>query len=297
MRRTVIDRMALLCTLHADGPRTLRTLREAGCGSLEQLAALPAEKVARLLAIPEAAARRLGREAGRLVERLDPGLEQEEVTYPPAAEARGVKPPMRSLRLEDGVPVERPVAPARGARGRLDLKDRALLDRVVERWRERDANDGRAPLLSEAEELEQLRQVEVRAGQVVEAEPGGPAERLRPGDVPGLDAHAGAALERAGITNLEELATCPVDQLVERTGLGFTRARTLQFLAGRRLQEELAARGQEELAARGRPVPAEERLSPSERPAPVVAEEAAAARLAGPRDLEADDGGAAGPFA
>jgi hypothetical protein len=281
MRRPVIDRMALLCTLHADGPRTLRILREAGCDSLEALAGMAPERVAGLLALPEAAARRLGREARRLTERLEPDLEQEEVTYPAGAGAREAQPPVSGLRIEAGVSaVRREGTDAVGARERLALRDRALLDRVVERWRERDDSEAPGTALSQSEELEQLRQVEIRAGEVREADPEEPGE-LVPGSLPGLDAGASEALRRAGISGLEELATCPVDELQRRTGLGFTRVRTLQFHAGRSLEASPAPAEQE-------PLPTE-RLSPSGRPPE--------RELAAHAPELPDDGGAAGPFA
>lgn len=314
MRRTVIDRMALLCTLHADGPRTLRTLREAGCTSLSQLGQLSPDRVGKLLGLPSAAARRLTREAQRLVDRLEPELEQEEVTYPPAAEAAAAVPGLRSYRLADARPeVDRPPSDRLDARAGLDLRDRELLDRVVARWRNDDTTAPLPEVGVGSEELDLLAQVEVRDGCVDAIDespvgaprastPQGGRSGLQPGDVAGLDAHACCALLAAGVGSLEELATCPVDELRERSGLGYTRVRTLQFLAGRRLAE----------AAASEPAPApaapEERLSPAERPLEALRQELQpigddASRWdvrALPRDEgfeSLDDGGAAGPFA
>jgi len=301
MRRNVIDRMALLCTLHADGPRTLRLLREAGCTTIEKLGQLRPEKVGELLGLPPAAARRLSKEATRLLERLEPDLEQEEVTFPPAARASAVKPPPQGFRLEE-VPTAFEESPTR-QRADLDLRDRALLDRVVERWREEDAGKRRTVA---AEEEEMLRQVEIQHGAVravepevvealtaatplsttpadgVDGRPGG--DRLRASDLPGLDPEACEALERGGVRSLEDLATCPIDELVTRTGLAFTRSRTLQFLAGKVLAER-----PEPAPAKPRERP-EERISPRERPAFL---EPAGGAWSAPLD----DGGAAGPFA
>ncbi|MEO2236906.1 MAG: hypothetical protein ABGW95_01485, partial [Candidatus Poseidoniia archaeon] len=40
-----MDALALLCTLHADGPATLKRLRRAGCTSLERLDAFEPEEL------------------------------------------------------------------------------------------------------------------------------------------------------------------------------------------------------------------------------------------------------------
>lgn len=73
-----MDAMALLCTLHADGPATLKRLRQSGCTTLEALSALDAERVAAILACTPASARRLQREAESLRARLSgDGLERE----------------------------------------------------------------------------------------------------------------------------------------------------------------------------------------------------------------------------
>lgn len=315
--------MALLCTLHADGPRTLRTLREAGCTTIAQLGQLSPDRVGKLLGLPSAAARRLTREAQRLRERLDPDLEPEEVTYPPAAEVVAKPAPARRYQLLDEpvasapapAPEPAPVAPE-PARAGLDLRDRELLERVVERWRNEDTVAPLPDFGVGAEELAGLAQVEVRAGRVAEvddaieevetveeAAPEPPVAAaaapsgLRPGDLVGLDAHACAALAAAGVRSLEDLATHPIDELRERSGLAYTRARTLQFLAGRELAD-----------AAPRAAEPEERLSPAERPVELPEPELhAVVEDVGGWDLRRlpdhlgdefpDDGGAAGPFA
>jgi hypothetical protein len=65
-----MDAMALLCMLHADGPSTLKSLRQAGCSSLESIEGMEEERLSRLLGGPPAAARRFAREARHLRERL-----------------------------------------------------------------------------------------------------------------------------------------------------------------------------------------------------------------------------------
>jgi hypothetical protein len=234
MRRNVIDRMALLCTLHADGPKTLRLLREAGCTDLEKLGALGPERLSKLLRLSAASARRLLREADLLNGRLDPSLEREEVMYAPSTSAGAIKPPPPgSVKLEEDAEPAGSAAPTRSG---MDLRDRALLDKVMERWRASD----------DAEEDDS--QAAAASLPVQDPVPSAQLPELRAGLLPGLDATACAQLSRAGISSLEELATCPVDELSSRSGLGFTRARTLQFLAGR----ALASQGRERVATRAR---------------------------------------------
>ena len=281
-----MDRMSLLCTLHGDGPRTLRMLRDAGCRSLGSLVELSAEEVSSVLGITEADARRLSREARRLVERLEPELEPEEVTYPAApAPPTSTSTAPQPAASRDETPIPLPGGQATDARGRLDVRDQALLARVVDRYRERASGPEPESSLSASEELAQLRQVEVRAGKVVEAEPVG----LEVGSLPGLDAEVRAALVRAGVRCLEDLASRAIDELGESSGLGFTRLRTLQFRASRRLQE--APRAEEPST------PELERLSPSERPLPEPTLPPGPAESA-PRGSETNsDSWAAGPFA
>ena len=61
-----MDAMALLCTLHADGPTTLRRLRASGIKNLAALKLEEADSISRVLDIPAAAARRFVREAALL---------------------------------------------------------------------------------------------------------------------------------------------------------------------------------------------------------------------------------------
>jgi hypothetical protein len=275
--------MALLCTLHADGPKTLRLLREAGCTDLEKLGALGPERLSKLLRLSAASAKRLLREAELLNDRLDPTLEREEVMYPPSTAASAIKPPPPgSVKLEAAGVTE--PSKASSARSGMDLRDRALLDRVVERWRADDAAE-EAPPVAEPRMLEQ------------QEEPATSLPELRAGLFSGLDAGTCAQLTSAGVSTLEELATCPVDELSSRSGLGFTRARTLQFLAGRALvsqgreQESAAARSDSVSRTTGRtrePGSLIERLS-------LAAPEGLLTKS--DRFAAADDEGPGGPFA
>ncbi|MFT7668374.1 MAG: hypothetical protein ACI8X5_001066 [Planctomycetota bacterium] len=310
MRRNVIDRMALLCTLHADGPKTLRLLREAGCTTIERIVTLPSEKVGTVLNLAPAAARRFTREAQRLLDRLDPDLEQEEVTFPPASEPHAIKPSLSRARVQLAEP--EPALRTLGVNRRLDVRDQELLGKVVQRWR--DEEPALAPALPPAtEEREDLQVLEILGNEVRQVVPEPPVqtELLKPLDLASLDATACEALRVAGILSLEDLATFPIDELVLRSGLTFTRARTLQYLAGRELAKRSKPMFKPEPTREIKPmpkpvrepmpklvrkpvsepaIPRAERISPSDRP-PVV--------TLGAQGVEHEDrdGGVAGPFA
>jgi hypothetical protein len=246
MRRNVIDRMALLCTLHADGPKTLRLLREAGCTDLDKLGALGPDRLAKLLSLSPASARRLMREGEVLRERLDPNLEREEVMYAPTSTASTIKPPPAgSVQIEEP-PVEQEAelpAPTgaisdTAVRAGLDLRDRALLDKVMNRWRAEEPAASEAPPADLVEaHVEEPDEVEAVEEPIVMV----PAPGLQVGDLAGLDEEICERLRVGGVHSLEELATCPIDEVTRRTGLSFTRARTMQFLACRSLSLHAAA--------------------------------------------------------
>ena len=112
-----MDALALLCTIHADGPSTLARLREGGVASLAQVAACDESRLALLLCASSASARRFQREAAGMAARLS----AEELPAP-ARRARGRRPLSSKL---DTTPA---VAPAPElAAGDLDgLDERAV---------------------------------------------------------------------------------------------------------------------------------------------------------------------------
>lgn len=124
-----MDGLALLCTLHADGPATLKRLRGAGCGDLEALLQRPVTDLAVTLEVAPAAARRLLREARLLAERV--GLELDTEEAPEGLAATATSGPL-PLALE--LPVSEPAASPSPAL-RLDGADRALLERIVRKDR------------------------------------------------------------------------------------------------------------------------------------------------------------------
>lgn len=114
-----MDALALLCTLHADGPSSLKRLRSRGCGDLSALLSRTPDTVAEDLSIERPAARRLIREARLLADRVGITALEVEEAPPSAAPA----PPTRALVQE----APAPTAPEGG----LDSVDRALVERIT----------------------------------------------------------------------------------------------------------------------------------------------------------------------
>jgi hypothetical protein len=138
-----MDALALLCTLHADGPATLKRLRRAGCTSLERLDAFEPEELAGLLEVEPSVARRLRREARALIARSGGELldrEEAPAHHAPNVEAFQPAPPISVPQAAapraaaSQAETEQPSEPVRS----LGNTDRALLGRVLEEWRERD---------------------------------------------------------------------------------------------------------------------------------------------------------------
>jgi hypothetical protein len=240
-----MDGLALLCTLHADGPATLKRLRNAGCANLTALLERPITEVALALDVAPAAARRLLREARLLAERVGPELEAEEGPAPVAAV---VGPEPLALEL-----------PPLPITSKLDQGDRALLERIVREGRAaRPAAEsgtgmalpGLAPVPTALE----------RAGLDLSGEgrwPGFPPEAVLDEhcrvDLPpvlaapvaavpdvapllaleGVDAPLAHALVRLGIHTLDDLARADALLLGRELRLTFAQAKRLCFLARR----------------------------------------------------------------
>ena len=265
-----MEALALLCTLHADGPATLQRLRRGGCPDLAAVEALPAEELARLVGISASAARRLAREATLLRERLAPGdadalLDQEEAP-------------------ENLQRSERPTAA-------LDGRDRDLIRRVLARPVPEEADPAAGPARPEPEEALAAAAAPAPAPVAAPAEPvpsapeqaatsldqGGQSQEdaslesdgnlpafaeeatadeataeaamtdamadgaipglqgtpLEPGTVDGLGSTELAVLADEGITTLEELGATDVGACARSTGLPFSSVARWVFLARR----------------------------------------------------------------
>jgi hypothetical protein len=258
-----MDAMALLCTLHADGPATLKRLREAGCASIETTLTLDVERLARLLDATPAAARRFQREAGHLCARLDTGfLEREprpaephtrealELTTPASATSTA---PAGTTEAAAAKPAHAPTKPVIG------FRDRRIVEQVLRAWRERDGeteNEAQADPQRSAHEpgaaddgpAEAARAIhpDQRADSALapaiepSAATGGSDETgsggdLFPGAVDGLDQDTCLRLRQAGVRDVELLAGADVLALSRTLGVGYTRLARLCALARRAL--------------------------------------------------------------
>lgn len=265
-----MDALALLCTLHADGPTTLRRLRDAGCGSLEDLGHVSADRLAELLGVSPAAGRRFLREASSLAERIGrQGLEPEDADAPAAASAAS---------LPAAAPDRSILAPAPPAASRgLDRTDRKVLERVIDRWREEEARD-EAERSTERERVTPVRaESRISPSERPNLEPAGLP--LVPGALDGLDARSCERLRLAGCSTVEALAADSALELARRSEVPFTLVRRLQFIAKR------AVAAAPELPAA--PLPARARVGTSRSPSFAAASS----------EPEPTDDGAAGPFA
>ncbi len=253
-----MEALALLCTLHADGPATLQRLRRGGCADLAAVEALPAEELARLVGVSASAARRLAREACLLRERLAPGdadalLDREEA--PEAIEQ--AQRPNAALDENDRALIQRvltrprPGGPELEERaGNTELEERAsntelegrasnteLEERVGATLPEAPADQ--APLADErgtgGDDTLSTESVEPAAAsapsETQAPEPVGTP--LTQGTVDGLASAELATLASAEVTTLEELAAADVGTLARATGLPFSSIARWVFLARR----------------------------------------------------------------
>ncbi len=215
-----MESLALLCTLHADGPASLRRLRRAGCSTLGDLESRDPGDLARILDVPPSVARRLGREARGLSQRLEVEVFDDREEAPEIGGS--------TFEFEPG-----PLSPAGG----LDRRDRAILGEVLGRWRRSDESAGAAsestpvptpPLVVDGIPPEPEPEPEP------EPQPAGP----EPGLIDGLDESLCEQLGTLGIQDLAGLVEANTLSLARSTGRPFAALRRLQFLARREVPLE-----------------------------------------------------------
>jgi len=192
-----MDAMALLCTLHADGPTTLRRLRASGIQNLAELMLQEADAVSRTLNIPAAAARRFVREAALLSDRVDEAP-LERSSSPDVVPAGSF--PAASFTVEP---------PNQSA---LSNRDQQLVDKVLQRWRTADQ--------TESVEEPNLKSSPSPLG-------------IESGLIDGLTPELSRTLADLSINTPAALGATDTLALSEATGVGFSTIRRLQFLARR----------------------------------------------------------------
>ena len=235
-----MESLALLCTLHADGPATLKRLRRAGCDSLESIESYGASDLANLLEVPPAVARRLLKEARGLSVRLDEGVLDD------AEEA----PQVSTAAAPDSTP-----RPQVTTQGFLDQRDYAILGRVLERWSDEKDADGAvtrdAPAVHAVEtsseqnpEIESTRlwpedqsatscaMPEDQAGETeCKTDASEYVHLLHAGDFEGLDDAMIATLGGVDIESLSDVVEAEPLALAGIMGITYANARRMQFLA------------------------------------------------------------------
>ncbi len=188
-----MDSLALLCTLHADGPTTLQRLRAGGVSVIEDLLALDPDDVRRL--VPGDTGR-LVREGRLLVERVSP-LEGEAPETPRAPTAPRQSPPV-----------------ARASR-RADASWRVDPGRVERTTALPVAPEPTPPTIEVAET----------------SPPRVTGTVLAAGILDDLDLELCEALARAGVRSVEELVSGSGLSLARKVGVPFTRLLELQLRA------------------------------------------------------------------
>jgi len=204
-----MEALALLCTLHADGPSTLKRLRRGGCNSLRAVEGLPAEELAKLVGISASTARRFVREATNLRQRLVPGEEA------PALDVEEVP------EFLDADPIQAPVGAA------LDQRDELAMERMLAVPMAESATEEPG-----GEQVEAFQQAEREPDQIPEtvrdSNPG-----LEPGAVDGLDRELSDVLARQGVVSLWDLANLDAGAFARSSGVSFGRLTRIRFLARR----------------------------------------------------------------
>lgn len=231
-----MDTLALLCTLHADGPASLQRLRAAELYSIDDILGCSVETTADVLGLSMAQARRFHREARMLAMRMHTeGLDREEQMYPgmkemeavltqpapamaAATQATQATPPMQA-------PADMPYPSAEADEMRKKPDIAAILAPVLERWKRED---------TEGDLMDP-------AGSCDEETPAPPSpaaeETSRATDVlDGVDDQLRDALRAAGYATLRALAEVEPLELSRATGRTYSEACRVRFLAKRAIE-------------------------------------------------------------
>ncbi|MCH2103752.1 MAG: hypothetical protein MK297_07070 [Planctomycetes bacterium] len=212
-----MDTLALLCTLHADGPASLKRLREAELNTIDEVLGCSVETTAEVLGLSMAQARRFHREARMLAMRMNTeGLDREERMHPSSSSSGGTTQPMPDAATAQPEPTS---AEAEGLRKKPDIA--AILAPVMERWDQEEAAAERAATTTESAPQETAPQV---------------AATERTSDIlEGVDQQLRDALRAAGYSTLSSLVEVEPLVLSRATGRTYSEACRVSFLAKRAL--------------------------------------------------------------
>ncbi|MFN0244056.1 MAG: hypothetical protein ACKVWV_14290 [Planctomycetota bacterium] len=233
-----MDALALLCTLHADGPTTLRRLRQVGCSTIQSVEKLPLEQLAEILAGSPAAARRFCREARALQERCAVGwLEHEELSATTAPAAQHFTAEVHAAAPARTSPAS--LASFGAQESDLAIGEREILDRVLRVWRERDAHEPTPAAIPSNHAVATVVVPEQVPAIAACARSSG--DDLFPSAVDGLSDDILHALRASGVSTLAALAGCDALEMARASGLGYTRIARLRALAERARSESSCA--------------------------------------------------------
>ena len=236
-----MDTLALLCTLHADGPASIHRLRTADLGSIDDVLGCSVETTAEVLGLSMAQGRRFHREARMLAMRTEgEGLDREESMYPggvaaelAAAQAVMKSVPVTSTRAD-------PVEPAQKT-SKPDIA--SILAPVLERW-EKEETSGTDVQRGDAE-----------CAETVEATSSAPTSAAPVESLDGVDGELSKALVAAGYGTLEAIDGVDPLALSRAINRPYSEACRVLFLAKRAQASCSGATGGP------LPVPAEEEIT------------------------------------
>lgn len=225
-----MDAMALLCNMHADGPATIKLLRRAGFASLSDITRARHERLADLLGVSPAYARRFVREARLLGNRMGENVfDVEESAELDAGEAPLAAASSPSPVDESASRFELSEVPAETRLGvpHAPSPETARFRIHAALFATQPGNDAemRGPARADTPATS------ANPARVLPAQ----GTALRRGLIEGLDASWCDRLVAQGILTLETLVDAPGMKLAKRLGVPLTDLMDLQVLAGREL--------------------------------------------------------------
>jgi len=218
-----MDTLALLCTLHADGPASLKRLRAEELNSIDDVLGCSVETTAEVLGLSMAQARRFHREARTLAMRVHTeGLDREERMYPGSAPSESPVAQPKGAGGTEAAPAVTATQPqtTSASGGEMEKTDiAAILAPVMERWDEEEAAaEGAASAPAPAPATSE------------------PSAEDTSDVLEGVDPKLRDALRAAGYATLTSLVEVEPLVLSRATGRTYSEACRVNFLAKRALE-------------------------------------------------------------
>lgn len=229
-----MDTLALLCTMHADGPASIQRLRAADLASIDDVLGCSVETTAEVLGLSMAQGRRFHREARMLAMRTQgEGLDREESMYPGgvAAELAAAQAVMQSV-AATAKSVE-PMSSTQDFRDSQKSKPdiAAILAPVLKRWEKDDVSEREA-------------QQEAMGGAgAMNTASSAPTSSISVASLDGVDGELSKALIAAGYGTLEAINGVEPLALSRAINRPYSEACRVLFLAKRAQASSPAAPG------------------------------------------------------